>query len=132
LSAVVTGNKSVEVLRQHAEGLLESYKRTAMLTSDHNVIMVSVAEDFGYKSVEELRNQFTSYELIAKYINKRKEVYKAELVFGTPDDFFQAVRERQSKFPTLQGDFFPYEMGNGEYWTGYYTTRPFLKVSLLL
>uniref|UniRef100_A0A183E2M6 Alpha-mann_mid domain-containing protein n=1 Tax=Gongylonema pulchrum TaxID=637853 RepID=A0A183E2M6_9BILA len=51
--------------------------------------------------------------------------------FGTFTDYFNALlqsNEQQNRsLATLSGDFFPYECSIYDYWTGYYTTRPFYK-----
>ncbi len=36
---------------------------------------------------------------------------------------------RDAFFPTLAGDFFPYTDERDEYWTGYFSTRPFDKLA---
>lgn len=66
------------------------------------------------------------------YINSRKEEYNAEVIFGTPKDYFQEIQKRVEKFPTLKGDFFVYSdifsEGRPAYWSGYFTTRPYMKI----
>ena len=53
--------------------------------------------------------------------------------FGTLTDYFSALRTslsaRQRPLPSLSGDFFPYldNWGTDEFWSGYYTSRPFWK-----
>ena len=46
-------------------------------------------------------------------------------------DYFKEVNERTSSFETLSGDFFVYSdiftEGVPAYWSGYFTTRPFMK-----
>jgi hypothetical protein len=42
-------------------------------------------------------------------------------------EYFEAVDKFNMEFPTLVGDFFPYNDAGGDYWTGYFTSRPFLK-----
>lgn len=60
-----------------------------------------------------------------------REVYNAEIKFGTLTDYFEAVKERQESFSSLSGDFFVYSEvfsdGYPAYWSGYYTSRPLMK-----
>lgn len=64
--------------------------------------------------------------------NNPGKFLNATISFGTPRDYFKAIKERTKKFDTLKGDFFPYAETFQDrvqsYWTGYYTTRPFYKM----
>jgi len=40
---------------------------------------------------------------------------------------FLVVYMQQLSFPVFDGDFFPYNDKNEDYWTGYFTTRPHAK-----
>lgn len=46
-------------------------------------------------------------------------------------DYFNEVKQRTSQFDSLHGDFFVYSdifsEGRPAYWSGYFTTRPFMK-----
>lgn len=58
--------------------------------------------------------------------------------YSTLSEYFTAVRSEaistNLKFPVLPpgNDFFPYADNADSYWTGYYVTRPLLKVRLPL
>jgi alpha-mannosidase II len=51
----------------------------------------------------------------------------AEVKFGTMGEYFRTVEKLKPNFPLLSGDFFPYNDAGGDYWVGYFTSRPFLK-----
>ena len=79
--------------------------------------------------------QYGNYSRLMKYMNGRKD-WKINVKFGTLKDYFKLTRQEQlgkkfsakdTDFPVLSGDFFPYSDRNLEYWTGYYSTRPFDK-----
>ena len=117
-------------VQERAELLLESYGRTGSL-HDHNVVLVPLGEDFLYAIAGQLDAQYTNYKYLMDYINQRFDKYHARLRFGTLSDYFDAVRDRTQKFPTLNGDFFVYSdifsSGYPAYWSGYFTTRPYMK-----
>lgn len=58
--------------------------------------------------------------------------YYFKVVFGTLATYFKEVNKRSQQFPTLKGDFYVYSdifsEGRPAYWSGYYTTRPFMKL----
>ncbi|XP_039279296.1 alpha-mannosidase 2 [Nilaparvata lugens] len=120
-----------ENVKQKAELLLEQYGRTGSLF-EHNVVMMPLGDDFRYDHDIEWDQQYRNYKRLFDYINKHKDVYNAEVQFGTPHDYFQAVKDRMKQFKVLSGDFFVYSdifsEGRPAYWSGYFTTRPYWKI----
>ncbi|KAI4465181.1 alpha-mannosidase [Holotrichia oblita] len=118
-------------VKEKSELLLEQYARTGSLFP-HNVVLMPLGDDFRYNIHYEWDQQFTNYIKLINYINSHKDVYKAEVVFGTPNDYFEEIQKRYDQYPTLKGDFFVYSdifsEGRPAYWSGYYTTRPFMKI----
>ncbi|XP_050430611.1 alpha-mannosidase 2 [Adelges cooleyi] len=119
--------------RQKADLLMEQYGRTGSV-SPYNVALIPLGDDFRYEQEMEWDQQYRNYKRLFDFINANKERYHgAEVGFGTPSDFFKALRERSGdRFSTLRGDFFVYSdifsEGRPAYWSGYYTSRPYWKV----
>ncbi|KAI5636971.1 alpha mannosidase middle domain-containing protein [Phthorimaea operculella] len=111
--------------------LIEEYDRIGSLTP-HNVVLVPLGDDFRYEYPSEFDAQYTNYMKMFNYINSHSDKFNAEVKFGTPLDYFNAVKERHKNIPTLKGDFYVYSdifsEGKPAYWSGYYTTRPYLKI----
>ncbi|XP_067005459.2 alpha-mannosidase 2 [Anabrus simplex] len=118
-------------IKEKAELLLEQYGRTGSLFP-HNVVLMPLGDDFRYDHDIEWDQQYKNYKLLFDYINKNKDKYNAEVQFGTPSDYFEAVKERSKTFQSLRGDFFVYSdifsEGRPAYWSGYFTTRPYWKI----
>ncbi|KAK6617362.1 hypothetical protein RUM43_014371 [Polyplax serrata] len=118
-------------LKQKAELLLNQYGRTGSLFP-HNVVLMPLGDDFRYEHDIEWDQQYKNYKKLFDYINNNSDTYKAEVVFGTPFDYFREVKERMKQFKTLKGDFFVYSdifsEGRPAYWSGYFTTRPYWKI----
>lgn len=118
---------------QKADLLMEQYGRTASM-SPYNVALIPLGDDFRFDQDIEWDQQYINYQKLFEFINSNKDRYHgAEVKFGTPSDFFKALRERSDgKFATLRGDFYVYSdvfvAGRPAYWSGYYTTRPYWKV----
>lgn len=119
--------------KQKADLLMDQYGRTASV-SPYNVALIPLGDDFRYDHDTEWDQQYRNYQLLFDFINANKDRYNgAEVGFGTPSDFFKALRERGgTNFGTLRGDFFVYSdvyaEGRPAYWSGFYTSRPFWKV----
>ena len=96
----------------------------------HNVVLAPLGDDFRYNKADEFDQQYRNYMQLMQYINTHN--YNAKVTFGTLSDYFNEVRTRMTKFNTLSGDFFVYSdiftEGKPAYWSGYYSTRPFLKL----
>ncbi|CAG0917105.1 unnamed protein product [Notodromas monacha] len=113
-------------VRNQSELLLSMYRRTASLLQ-HNVLLQPLGDDFRYDYNVEFDQQYRNYKAIAEYLNTHRDKYRVEVQFGTLSDYFSSLRERQTRFPSLQGDFFPLAHEPGNYWTGYFSSRPFWK-----
>ncbi|XP_052836776.1 alpha-mannosidase 2 isoform X1 [Drosophila gunungcola] len=118
-------------LEAKAQLLLEQYARTASLFP-HNVALIPVGDDFRYNKDREVDQQYQNYKKLIDHIMANRRLYNADIRFGTPSDYFEAIKERMKAFPTFKGDFFVYSdifsEGRPAYWSGYFTTRPFYKL----
>ncbi|KAH8271339.1 hypothetical protein KR018_007297 [Drosophila ironensis] len=118
-----------------AQLLLEQYSRTASLFP-HNVALIPVGDDFRYNKEREVDQQYHNYKKLIDHIMANRRVYNADIRFGTPSDYFDAIKERMkylsASLPSFKGDFFVYSdifsEGRPAYWSGYFTTRPFFKL----
>ncbi|CAK1554769.1 unnamed protein product [Leptosia nina] len=129
-------NKIIDIneynVKNKAETLLEQYSKTGTL-SPHNIIIAPVGGPLHYVSQTEFDYQYNNYLNIANFINVNQNIYKATVQFGTPTDYFTAIMARHKSYPTLSGDFLNYaeiDKTRPVYWTGFFTTRPSLKLLL--
>ncbi|GMT33075.1 hypothetical protein PFISCL1PPCAC_24372, partial [Pristionchus fissidentatus] len=92
------------------------------------VMLMMHGDDFRFDNAEEWPQQHDNFLPLFAEINKGDQV---EISFGTFSDYFNAMEGWYAKEnvqpPAITGDFFPYMCALGDYWTGYYTTRPFYK-----
>ena len=93
-------------------------------------LVIAIEQIFGCLSIF----IFNSLQKIFDYVNSHPEL-NAELSFGTLQDYFDGVRKESKAmartddglFKSLSGDFFTYSDREDNYWSGYYTSRPFYK-----
>lgn len=128
--------KAVEIdsanIDRKCKTLVGEYSRTGSLFP-HNVVLMPLGDDFRYNVEVEWDQQYVNYKKIMDYVNSHKlDFDNTEIVFGTVKDYFEEIVKRYSKFPKLKGDFFVYSdifsEGRPAYWSGYFTTRPFVKL----
>ncbi|KAL5469444.1 hypothetical protein EMCRGX_G030699 [Ephydatia muelleri] len=126
--AITDGN-----VAHRAEMLADQYRKKAQLFRT-NVLLVPLGDDFRYDGQREVQDQYTNYERLIGYVNSHPEM-KMKVQFGTLTEFFTALRKHTGAtehqipagFPTFTGDFFTYCDREADYWSGYYTSRPFHK-----
>ena len=87
-------------------------------------IMIMCGEDFAWKNstLNSAVIQILSY-LVAKVINHK-------VTISTVSEYSDALFQGNYEFPVFHGDFIPYLTTESPYlkaWTGFYTTRPYLK-----
>ena len=115
-------------IQDRSETILEQWGKTGSLFP-HNVVLVPLGDDFTYTNDAEWDQQYTNYNQIIEYINNNG--YNAQVQWGTLSDYFTAVHSRIARFDNLVGDFFVYSdvfsEGVPAYWSGYYSTRPYMK-----
>ncbi|KAK6113041.1 Glycosyl hydrolases 38 N-terminal domain family protein [Brugia pahangi] len=115
-------------IRKRALKLEKAFLKMS-LQQGSNIVLSVWGDDFRYAELEEWYQQYDNLILLFDYINKNSK--RTKIRFGTLMEYFDAL-ERSNKIKniipaTLSGDFFPYQCSAGDYWTGYYTTRPFYK-----
>eukprot|EP00117_Sycon_ciliatum_P036568 scpid27181/ scgid4437/ Lysosomal alpha-mannosidase; Alpha-D-mannoside mannohydrolase; Alpha-mannosidase A; Alpha-mannosidase 60 kDa subunit; Alpha-mannosidase 58 kDa subunit len=89
----------------------------------HNHILIPFGCDFGHQ------NAFKSFDQMDKLIDavNGNPALNATVRYGTFGSYVAAINALNLTWPVYTGDFFPYASNYGQYWTGYYTSRPLLK-----
>jgi hypothetical protein len=76
--------------------------------------------DFAYQNA---LTEFDSIQEMMDYINLHNTA-NIKLVWSTPSDYVNAVKQDNIAWPVKYDDGFPYADDDDEYWTGYFSSRP--------
>lgn len=115
--------------------LYEQYRVTAELyrkqENEDLFLPIFLGEDFSFESGQDFDLIYSNYQKLFKYMNSKQE-WKINIKFATLNDYFSAMQtyhemRNEYTFPSVAGDFFPYSDYQNDYWTGYFTTRPYIK-----
>ena len=83
-----------------------------------NRLMIPWGDDFWYSNAN---LTFRNLENYLKYCN---DIWSdITLLYSTPSEYINALKEQQIEWPVRTDDMFPYADQNEDYWTGYFTSR---------
>jgi hypothetical protein len=92
----------------------------------HKHIMVMYGCDFSFNKRDV---NYENLEMIMDYINAGKiSGYNTKVKYSLPSKYFEAIFNDVETWPSYENDdFFPYADSGDSVWTGYFTSRPYLK-----
>uniref|UniRef100_A0A0K0ELU2 Alpha-mannosidase n=1 Tax=Strongyloides stercoralis TaxID=6248 RepID=A0A0K0ELU2_STRER len=118
-----------DMLEKNVKLIADQFRKKSLLFRGPN-IFIPLGTDFSYSNNNEWKNVYENYKVIINNINNSPEL-NMHVQFGTLNDYFNAndksINEENIHIPIITGDFFTYSDRNEEYWSGYYTSRPFYK-----
>ena len=71
---------------------------------------------------------FDNWDRLYNHINAKHNRYSMLIRNVQPLDYFHALLERERDYELKRTDFLPFRNGKGEFWSGYYSSRPNFKL----
>ncbi|RXN26527.1 lysosomal alpha-mannosidase [Labeo rohita] len=101
-----------------------SYKQAAFYKTNH--IIMTMGSDFQY---ENANLWYKNMDKLIKYVNAlQAKGSKVNVLYSTPSCYLQELNLANFTWPLKTDDFFPYADAAHDFWTGYFTSRPALKL----
>jgi len=110
---------------------VSAFVRTAKRQASHfrtNNVMFAMGADFNYVTSH---SWFKNMDKIIKHVNSESQQNGLNVIYSTPACYMKALKDTPGvDWPLKTDDFFPYASAPHEYWTGYFTSRPSLKLMI--
>ena len=93
---------------------------------DQEHIMFTMGDDFNYQTA---KMNFKNMDKLIKHMNARSQETGIHLLYSTPSCYLQSLLDNDNQvYPIKSDDFMPYANQPHSYWTGYFTSRPSVKL----
>ncbi|XP_023330196.1 lysosomal alpha-mannosidase [Eurytemora carolleeae] len=92
---------------------------------DEQHIMFTMGDDFTYQNA---RQYYKNIDKLIKNMNSRTDETGIHVLYSTPSCYIKSLSEGKVEYPTKSDDFFPYASSADSYWTGFYSSRPSIKL----
>ena len=93
---------------------------------DQEHIMFTMGDDFNYQNA---KMNFKNMDKLIKHMNARSQETGIHLLYSTPGCYLQALLHNDNQvYPIKSDDFMPYANQPHSFWTGYFTSRPSVKL----
>ena len=105
----------------NADEKCDELRKYLLDSSEHfatNRLMIPWGDDFWYSNAN---LTFRNLENYIKYCNEKYD--DITLLYSTPSEYINALKEQKIEWPVRYDDMFPYADQNEDYWTGYFTSR---------
>lgn len=110
-------------IEQRVEDFVQAaMKKAGEYQTDH--VMFTMGEDFTYQSAS---HWFVNIDKLIKYVNADGRV---QTFYSTPTEYTAALYEANQTWPSKTDDWFPYSDSPHSVWTGYFTSRPAVKLNV--
>ncbi|CAM4731854.1 unnamed protein product [Leuciscus chuanchicus] len=101
-----------------------SYKQASIYKTNH--IIMTMGSDFQY---ENANLWYKNMDKLIKYVNAlQAKGSMVNVLYSTPSCYLQELNLANLTWPLKTDDFFPYADDAHDFWTGYFTSRPALKL----
>lgn len=111
---------------EHKTKNLVNWLRNVSYHYETEELAYSLGMDYAFQDAE---FSFAEYDEYLKYVKKNTENWKTTMDYVLADEFLKILHKKSDSFEPYKkdDDFFPYRDDIGAYWTGYFTTHPYLK-----
>ncbi len=117
-------NFTPEELKKRGDSLINTLRDIGN-TSRHKNILFMYGCDFTFNARDA---NFINLETMMEYVNDPKNGHGIKLIYSTPTRYFDTIFSQVDEWPIFKDhDFFPYADSAYSTWTGYFTSRPYLK-----
>ncbi|KAL0228322.1 hypothetical protein RCL1_004465 [Eukaryota sp. TZLM3-RCL] len=111
-------------LAQNSEKLIDDViKRSKFYPG--NDVMILVGDDFRFKNAT---YQYHNWDQLINFVNQNSS--KVFLKWSCPQNYYKSIINQNLNLKIFNGNFHPYSDLPNCYWTGFFSTRPFLKFQI--
>uniref|UniRef100_A0A673FUW1 Alpha-mannosidase n=1 Tax=Sinocyclocheilus rhinocerous TaxID=307959 RepID=A0A673FUW1_9TELE len=108
----------------NVDEIVQKFLNAAFYKTNH--IIMTMGSDFQY---ENANLWYKNMDKLIKYVNAlQAKESKVNVLYSTPSCYPQELNLANLTWPLKTDDFFPYADDAHDFWTGYFTSRPALKL----
>uniref|UniRef100_A0A8C2A1D1 Alpha-mannosidase n=1 Tax=Cyprinus carpio TaxID=7962 RepID=A0A8C2A1D1_CYPCA len=108
----------------NVDEIVQRFLNAAFYKTNH--IIMTMGSDFQY---ENANLWYKNMDKLIKYVNAlQAKGSKVNVLYSTPSCYLQELNLANLTWPLKTDDFFPYADDAHDFWTGYFTSRPALKL----